>query len=303
MIAYPESAHDALRCTLAPTPETRTVQIVAYVRIGTLNLWGNPHDRLERLERTAHWMAVEGLDVLAVQEVAPHEGSTTATVLAEMSSYHHATPVQDREGVLASCAVLTRVECAPGELLRLPGQNTEGGPVSAAVCWVETGGEALPVASVHLAWGSLNERLRLDQAKTLVSHFDDVLGASEREAPALLCGDLNAWPDSESVRYLRGRSAEAPATMWTDAWERPLDPSDSGTTSSANNEYARFTALGMREGRDAVVDAGLLPDRRIDYIFSRGWRHGRIFSPVRTRVVRAPLMSDHYAVVSDLILG
>jgi endonuclease/exonuclease/phosphatase family metal-dependent hydrolase len=248
-------------------------------------------------------MAVEGLDVLAVQEVAPHEGGTTALVLAEMSSYHHATPVYDSDGVPASCAVLTRVECAPGELLCLPGQNTEGGPISAAICRVVAGGETLPVASVHLAWGSLNERLRLDQAKTLVAYFDQVLGASEQEAPALLCGDLNAWPDSDSVRYLRGRSADAPATMWTDAWERPLDPTDAGVTSSATNEYARFTALGMRQGRDAVLDASLLPDRRIDYIFSRGWRHGRIFSPNGTRVVEEPLMSDHYAVVTDLILA
>ena len=113
---------------------------------------------------------------------------------------------------------------------------------------------------------------------------------------------MNAWPDSDSVRYLGGRTAFEPATLWTDAWDRALDPSDNGATSSGVNPYAIHTALNMRTGPDAVLDATLLPDRRIDYIFSRGWRHGRVFSPTSTRVVREPLMSDHYAVVTDLIL-
>ena len=276
---------------------------MAHLRVGTLNLWGDPHDRLERLERAAWWMTAEELDVLAVQEIVPYEDGTTATLLCEMSGYHHGTPLEAADGQTSTCAVLTKSESTHGAVLALPGRTWDGLEMFAAACHVTTAFGTLPVVSSHLAWGSLNEALRLEQAQWLTSYFDETLGASEREAPAVLCGDMNAWPDSDSMRYLRGRSALSPATLWTDAWDHPLDQSDNGATSTGDNLYARYTALTMREGRDAVLDAELLPDRRIDYIYSRGWRHGRMYSPTRTRVVREPLMSDHYAVVSDLIIG
>jgi endonuclease/exonuclease/phosphatase family metal-dependent hydrolase len=275
---------------------------VSQVRIGTLNLWGDPHDRLERLERAAGWLVAEGLDALAVQEIVPYGDGTTATRLCELSGYHHATPVRSSTGALSTCAVLTKEGGLGGEVVVLPGRGWEGASMFAAVCALPVAGEQLPVVSTHLAWGSLNEALRLEQAQWLVRYFDEKLGASEREAPAVLCGDMNAWPDSDSMRYLRGRTVLSPATLWTDAWDHPLDQTDNGATSTGENPYARHTALTMREGRDAVLDATLLPERRIDFIYSRGWRHGRMFTPTRTRVVRSPLMSDHYAVVSDLIL-
>jgi endonuclease/exonuclease/phosphatase family metal-dependent hydrolase len=248
-------------------------------------------------------MAAEELDVLAVQEIVPHGDGTTATLICEMSGYHHATPLEAADGQTSTCAVLTKEGRLGGEVLILPGKGWEGAAMFAAVCDVLVAGVVIPVVSTHLAWGSLNEALRLEQTQWLTSYFDETLGASEREAPAVLCGDMNAWPDSDSMRYLRGRSVFSPATLWTDAWEHPLDQNDNGATSTGENPYARYTALTMREGRDAVLDTELLPDRRIDYIYSRGWRHGRMYSPTRTRVVREPLMSDHYAVVSDLIIG
>ena len=282
-----------------------TVIYVAYLRIGTLNLWGDPHERLERLEIVSKWVCAEDIDVLAVQEVTSLENGTTATHLCDLSGFHHATPVATSDGSMSSCAVLTRRELDAGksELLLLPGLTAPGEKMFAAVCHIPVAGVYLPVASTHLAWGSLREAERLDQAKTLVHYFDTLLDASESESPAVLCGDMNAWSDSDSVRYLGGRTAFEPATLWTDAWDHALDPSDNGATSSGLNPYAIRTALNMRTGPDAVLDATLLPDRRIDYIFSRGWRHGRVFSPTSTRVVRDPLMSDHYAVVTDLIIN
>lgn len=278
---------------------------MSFLRIGTLNLWGDSHELLERLNRAASWVQAENVDVLAVQEVTPlGDDTTTATRLCELSGFHHATPMVTHDGQMSTCAVLTKQQhqAHSSELLVLPGETWQGAKMFAAVCHVDVGGANLPVASTHLAWGSLNEALRLEQARWLSAYFDTLLGVSETEAPAVLCGDTNAWPDSDSMRYLRGRTAIAPAALWTDAWDHPLDRSDNGATSSATNPYAVHTALTMRKGRDAVLDATLLPERRIDYIFSRGWRHGRVFSPTNTTVVRDPLMSDHFALVTDLLL-
>ena len=277
---------------------------MTYLRIGTLNLWGDSHKRLERLERAAEWVNTHNIDVLAVQEVTPLDTTTTATRICELSGFHHATPIETPDGQMSTCAVLTKEEelTTSSELLVLPRLTWDKRQMYAAVCHVTVGGIDLPVASTHLAWGSLNEDVRLEQARWLSGFFDELLGVSETEAPAVLCGDMNAWPDSDSMRYLRGRTALTPAALWTDAWDHPLDPADNGATSSAANPYAIHTALNMRAGRDAVLDATLLPERRIDYIFSRGWRHGRVFTPTNTTVIRDPLMSDHFALVTDLVL-
>ena len=267
------------------------------VRLATLNLWLDPTDRTERLQRTATWLRTGDIDVLCVQETLGEDGWNTAPELAELSGMTLATP---HEG--ASVAVLTRLEASNGRLVDLS-YAAPGLPVShVAVCDVHTSRGLLPVVSAHLAWGSLNEPARCAQLQALVTMFDDELGSSNDEEPAIIAGDFNAEENADSVRYLRGLTSDLPPTLWTDAWCRPaigqLDPA----TSSGKNPYAVVTAQTYRSGRSAVLTPSFLPDRRIDFIFSRGWRHGRAFSPFDTRVVREPLMSDHYAVVTDLLI-
>jgi endonuclease/exonuclease/phosphatase family metal-dependent hydrolase len=169
----------------------------------------------------------------------------------------------------------------------------------AAVAWLDTIAGPLLVISAHLAWGGSNEHQRLSQAKHIVNWVDECLGPDDTDA-AIIAGDFNALPDSDTLRWLTGKSAVAPGTLWTDAWER--NTGGDGATSSSQNSYAIHTSLTYATERAAVLDATLLPDRRIDFILSRGWRNGRAFSPTGTHVVREPLMSDHYALVTDLLL-
>ena len=273
------------------------------LRVATLNLWNFDHQWRERLESTSEWITDACVDVLCIQEIVERDGRPTSALLCELSGMHLATPlgfngVETTTAVLVKDASLIR----SSELVPMTGHTAAHVAAFAAVCELETAAGVLPVASVHLAWGSLEEAARLKQLQHLAGWFDERLGASEQEAPAIIAGDFNAWPDSESVRYIKGRTAHFPATMWTDAWDHSTNERD-GITSSGSNPYASHTAMTYRQGRDGNIADGLLPDRRIDYVFSRGWRHGRVFTPTNTHVVMEPLMSDHYAVVTDLLLG
>jgi endonuclease/exonuclease/phosphatase family metal-dependent hydrolase len=276
---------------------------VNILRLSTLNLWHDSCDWRARLDNTAGWVETAGIDVLCVQEIIEQDGQPTSVLLAGLSGMHLATPLGDN-GVDSTTAVLVRDPSMlrSSELVSMTGHSEAHVAPFAAVCELETTAGLLPVASVHLAWGSLQEAARLKQLQHLSSWFDNRLGYSEQEAPAIIAGDFNTWPDSESVRYVKGRTAHAPATLWTDAWDHNTHECD-GTTSSGANPFAAHTAMTYREGRDGIIMEGLLPDRRIDYVLSRGWRHGRVFTPTNTHVVREPLMSDHYAVVTDLLLG
>jgi endonuclease/exonuclease/phosphatase family metal-dependent hydrolase len=274
------------------------------LRVATLNLWNYQTDRLERLEAAAAWIATEGIDVLCVQEIVEYDGATTSSLLASLSGLALATPECGANG-MSTTAVLCNPETAPavaGELIRIAPHGVEAAPYM-ALAYIDTVAGVLPVGSVHLAWGSLHEATRLSQLQHIVAWFDECYGASESEHPAIVAGDFNARPDYDSVRYFRGQAATAPATLWTDAWEHRDPTCVTEATSSPENPYAQQLALAYRPGRDGVLDATLLPERRIDYVFSRGWRHGRPFTPTNTRIVTDPLMSDHYPVVTDLLVG
>jgi endonuclease/exonuclease/phosphatase family metal-dependent hydrolase len=267
------------------------------LRIATLNMWHSNHDIHERIEVASSWLNDAALDVICLQEVADIGNQGSAVLLAEQAGWHLATPVH-HQGVRLQTAVLVRDSShvrQPGEAIAL---YNPAYPFAAAA-WLETIAGPLLVVSVHLSWGGENEHMRLAEAKRIVAWIDGRLGADDIDA-AVMAGDFNAPPDSDTLRWLTGRAASTPGTYWTDAWVR--NTGGDGSTSAASNPYARHTAYSYSRGSNPVLDAHLLPDRRIDFILSRGWRHGRPFSPLHTRVVREPLMSDHYAVVTELLL-
>jgi len=275
------------------------------LRLATLNLWHVDSDWQQRLEAAAAWAITSRIDVLCVQEIAERGGTLTSGLLAEMSRLTLATPLE-HAGLASTTAVscnTDKTSIVSGELVPIARHLADPDAPFMALAVVETSAGALPVGSVHLAWGSLREATRLWQAQRIAGWFDEHFGASETEMPAIVAGDFNAWDDSDTVRYMRGRTAHSPATLWTDAWDHRDRTSALESTSTPANPYAQETALAYRQGRDAVIDAGFLPERRIDYIFSRGWRHGRAFTPTQTRIVETPLMSDHYPVVTELVLG
>lgn len=268
------------------------------LRVATLNLWHGELDVTQRLEAAAAWVQESAVDILCVQEVFEYEGAPTSEVLAGLAGMAVATPTRRGDDVVATGVLVTEsIHALVGSsgLLNIGGQS----PL-AAWCSIAGATRRLPVMSAHLCWGGMNEHVRLKQARKIVKFFDDALDGSDLLQPAILCGDFNAEPSSDTVRYFTGNLAATPGTYWTDAWLR--NDGGAGATTTPQNPYTRYTALSHPTDKAPVLDPMLLPDRRIDYVMVRGWRHGRVFSPVNTSVVQEPLMSDHYAVVTELLI-
>lgn len=87
----------------------------------------------------------------------------------------------------------------------------------------------------------------------------------------LLCGDLNARPGEPCIRLLSGESVEP--EYWTEAQDTAVLLGRAGhalaTTLDGSHPMAAHTA------RLVGADPGRIPARRIDYMFSEGWNHGR----------------------------
>ena len=138
---------------------------------------------------------------------------------------------------------------------------------------------------VALDWPPQASRRRQHAVAQLARLIHDDQAAAKR--PVLVAGDFNADPHSDEIRALTGRR-EPPVegVVLFDAWEAGGD--SSGATWSRSNPWAAPT---------------LLPDRRIDYIFT-GWpRRGGVGSVVSAELVGTDpddgtIPSDHYGVLA-----
>lgn len=163
-------------------------------------------------------------------------------------------------------------------------------------------GKAVIVITVHLHWGGEKERERLKQvtvvnreAKAIADRYSDL------NPMVLLAGDFNASPDSDSMRFLKGLGAgnDGRYTYWSDAWETHGTP-ESEITVSCKNHWAQETARAV-----GIQIPHMMPERRIDYVMSLGWNHGkdgtalqmqRCFDSVGELGFTA---SDHYGITVD----
>ncbi|MDX2091040.1 MAG: endonuclease/exonuclease/phosphatase family protein [Kofleriaceae bacterium] len=281
------------------------------LRVITLNFWGTEAPLERRLALAIRQLKELAPDVVCLQEVRPLNGAsgkTTAEVIAEglgmVAQYAVAVEWDDgvhpklpagQEGlaIIAKQVGETRMLPLPdprpadARLLLSAQVATDGGPI-----WVHT---------THLHY-------RLDDG---VSRERQVLAidAAIREQrtdtspPQILCGDFNATPDSDEIRFLRGLTTlDGRRTHFQDAWLRhhrevmPGDGPAHGITWSSENELTRpLRSLDI--------------DRRIDYVFvtsrkkdGRGTVHAsRVVLTEREGNGRdAICASDHYGVLADV---
>lgn len=159
------------------------------------------------------------------------------------------------------------------------------------------------VGSAHLTWGTGKENIRLkevvDIEKLYIQYTELDPFRSKNQTIGLLCGDLNAEPDSASIRFLKGLGVEYNmSTLWTDSWVTGNGP---GITSSSTNVLAKRTANSVG------LDNGELPDRRIDYVMVRGFAYSRPGEFKSTKLVgdqntMESACSDHYGVLAEIQL-
>lgn len=277
------------------------------LRVVTLNLWGTEPPLDRRLALAIRQLAALAPDVVCLQEVRPLDGKagrTTAEVIADALGFaaEYAVAVAWDDGAhpklpagQEGLAILAR-RIHGTRILPLPHPRpTEARILLSAE--VESAGGPIWVHTTHLHYRLDDGVAREAQVLAIDEHVRTL--RTDTSPPQLLCGDMNATPDSDEMRFLRGLTTlGARRTHFQDAWLRlhrepgPGDGPAEGITWSSENELTRpLRSLDI--------------DRRIDYVYvtsrkkdGRGTVHDcRVVLTEREDGICA---SDHYGVLADV---
>ncbi len=281
----------------------------ANLRVITLNFWGTEPPLERRLDLAIRQLRALAPDVVCLQEVRPLDGKagpTTADTIAaalgltahyaiacEWDDHPKLAPGQEGLAILARSILATRTQQLPeprhadSRLLLSAQIATDADPI-----WVHT---------THLHY-------RLDDGvarEKQVLAIDAAIRAlrTDTSPPQILCGDMNATPDSDEMRFLRGLTTlDGRRTHFQDAWLRlhrepgPTDGPAQGITWSSENRFTRpLRSLDI--------------DRRIDYVYVTSRKKDGRGTIHDARVVLtdrdgdgedAICASDHYGVLADV---
>jgi endonuclease/exonuclease/phosphatase family metal-dependent hydrolase len=273
-----------------PSPSRRSVRVV------TLNFWGLEPPLATRLALAERQLRALAPDLVAMQEVRPMDGSrTTAGHLADALGLGHVyEPAVTGTGAgepEEGLAILSRHPIAEHRVTALPVPRAGEGRIllSAAI--------DAPAARVWLHCTHLHYRLDDGVARERqVVTIDEALRGLDAGAPDapvhVLCGDFNATPDSDEIRFLRGLTTLAGRrTFYQDAFAR-VHPGADG--------FTWCTETGAARARRSIDW-----DRRLDYVFvsarrkdGRGTvRDARVVLDERQGETAA---SDHYGVLAEI---
>jgi endonuclease/exonuclease/phosphatase family metal-dependent hydrolase len=258
-----------------------------HLSLVTINFWGTEPPLDRRLAIAARQLEALAPDVIGMQEVRPlgggRGGRTTADELAQALGmqvvYEVAVAWNDgdfgpgRPGGEEGLAILSRHPILEHRVTRLPdARPTESRILLSA--HVDHPAGPIWCHTTHLHY-------RLDDGmarERQVVAIDEALRAIRTDAPQLLCGDFNATPDHDEIRFLRGLTTLAHRrTHYQDAYLR-AHPHEPGLTWSAENEHTRplrsldtdrridyvFVTTRRKDGRGTVLDARVVLDERED---------------------------------------
>jgi endonuclease/exonuclease/phosphatase family metal-dependent hydrolase len=261
-------------------------------RVLTWNLWWRFGEDLPgRQEAIRKTLAEIDADVICLQEVyGAADGADQVDELADHLGRERArTPQRFHDGWSFGNAVLSRWPVLAAHHERLPDGSGRPGHRMALLAELDAPFGRLPVVSTHLAFRFDESALRRRQLEAVLAFAAGHRGDPDRDPPLILCGDLNATPDSDEIRMVTGRSpAPVPGLVLTDSWPQVRD--DPGHTWSRDNPY--------------LADA-TWPQRRLDYVLVSWPRPAPLGNPVAahlvgTEPVAGVVPSDHYGVAVDL---
>lgn len=261
------------------------------LRVLTWNLWWRHGPWEERLPAMLESVARVTPDIACFQEVWADEAtgdSLAGRVADRLGGFHTVGAARFvADGVSFGNAVVSRWPIADVAVLDLPAPTGSEEFRTCIRADVETPAGIVQVFCTHLNWRFDESHVRQDQVRSICAF---VASAPPRTYPPVLCGDLNAVPDSDEIRMLTGRAAVAVERLvFHDAWE-VAGGGGPGLTWSNANPYA---ALDLE------------PERRIDYVLV-GWPkaggrgHVEHCEVVGTEPVAGVTPSDHYGVLATL---
>jgi endonuclease/exonuclease/phosphatase family metal-dependent hydrolase len=275
------------------------------LRVATLNVWNRSGPWTSRLRLIRRELETLAPDVVGLQEVMrlvrPGTGepvSLEADQAAEIAvglgyEIAYVGAADYGNGLVMGNAILSRFPLLATRTERLPDEGTrEHRAIVHAL--LETPWGRLPVFVTHFNWRLEHGFVRLKQALFTAAWIEQQAPLEAGFLPPLLMGDLNAEPDSDEIRFLRGLSVQGGKSVhFADAWIYGGDGS-AGTTFDLDNDFAR-------KNRE--------PSRRIDYIFARGPDAELRGEPLLAKVVfntpevgpgGAIWPSDHFGVYAEI---
>jgi endonuclease/exonuclease/phosphatase family metal-dependent hydrolase len=261
------------------------------MRLLTWNTWGKNADWRAREDALLAAMADADADIVTVQEAwtEPSGSTQTARLAAALGFAHHhqadpPQPVRER-----GLGVLARWPITRHDTIELTAGGEPGEHRIALLAIIATPAGNLPLLTTHLNWRPDHSAVRQQQARQLL-HVT-ARQADQDTLPTVICGDLNAAPESDEIRMLTGLTATpVPGIVFQDAWTAGGDGTSGHTWSHANPHAAR-----ERYG-----------PARIDYVLVQ-WRPGQPGAVLATTVVsgyrNGIWPSDHAGVATSLIFG
>ena len=266
------------------------------LRVASLNLSSSTAFYRDRVKAVVSEAEKRNVDVLLLQEISSPDALNT---LAFKAGYKHVfispTATVRRNGEKgSSTGILSRYPLSNENELSLTGFP---GATRAAYANVEFNGHHIYTVSAQLLSGAENGFIRLKQAILIEEEAARVTGDREN---AILGGTFNDIPEGDSVRYLKGLKATAniKSSFWIDVTEN----SDIETT--VTTRYHSLLGKEAAEQR-GIPFPDLLPERKIDYLFCRGWVYGNIGMPMDPQLFGVSkskdglTVSDHYGVMAD----
>jgi endonuclease/exonuclease/phosphatase family metal-dependent hydrolase len=265
------------------------------LRVATLNIWNRFGPWEERLAAIRAGVGALAPDLLGLQEVVrldpgDGDGLDQATAIAQGFGYHIAYARAHDERWFGNAA-LSRWPIGRTHILELPRGGTDE---RRTLLFAEVASPfgAIPFFVTHLNWKFDDGHVRAAQLREIVLYMESF--AKVDGFPAVLVGDMNAEPESDEMRYLRGLTSPAGErrVYFQDAFALAGDGS-SGITYARRNPFA----APLRE-----------PDRRIDYVLVRGRDDRHLGEPVEAAVcfdqpIDGTFPSDHFGVMATLRAG
>jgi endonuclease/exonuclease/phosphatase family metal-dependent hydrolase len=262
--------------------------------VATWNLWwrfgADPASRFAGIAATLRQLDA---DVICLQEVyAEHNGVNDADRLAALLHRQVLSTAYppSAEHSLGN-AILSRWPIGDRGEQPLPGASGAAGHRKALWAILEAPFGALPMVCTHLAYRFDESAVRQEQLRAVAGLAARLRAGASDAPPVLLCGDMNAVPDSDEIRLITGRSAPAePDLVFNDCWPQVRD--DPGHTWVRRNPH--------------LADS-YWPERRLDYVMVSWPRPAPLGNPVQGFLLGdGPLEgiwpSDHLGVGFDLRL-
>ncbi len=261
-------------------------------RAVTLNIWNREGRWADRAKLIRDQLLALDADAIGLQEVLGFTGlPSQAHEIARGTPWHvHHVPAWDIGGGLTfGNAILSKHPFLETRSLPLP---SPPGVDTRTVCFarIDLPHGPLPLFVTHLTFQHHLCDARCEQVRALADHVAE-LAPVDDAPPPVLCGDFNADPDSDEMRFLRGLTPLGGRSVYfADCWSATAQPGP-GYTYDRRNPYA----LRSRE-----------PSRRIDYVYVRGPGRQLRGEPLSARLALDKPTgevwpSDHFCVVADIL--